>query len=668
MAPYVPVVIPPGESNVLVGVWRALMNVLGRTKRQAAPSLEIDLTRLDVACLPVLHAPVLFELLEQQGRLSAIKRLMGLPDAYWKVLCLPVINAYAERVQLLPASVAHHHPGPGGLLVHTLEVVEFALRRRKSHSLPQGAPIEVVARLEHLYTYGVFLAALLHDVGKPAANFELRLLDPKPRPWSPLGRPITREGATHYAFTYRKAPYTLHMHVGPMMYGVLVPDAGRAWLGEERELLEQLAAWLYGDTFNAGVLGEIVHHADRASTAESFRHGPQARFPSAPEPPLAERLLDTLRHLLAEGRFKLNRNGGGGWSTGSELFLVCVPAAQAMIAQLREQGVTLPDDNQRIFDALQEARFVVPTPEETAIWRVRVTGEGYRHTFTMLRFPLSRLFPLGDYPEPFEGRLEPVGKDEGTVRRREPEPTEVNDPATDEPVIEAPKVVEQGGESILPAAPPAEFDDPGELESPNPDPADSDSVSVDPVGFDSVPAEGIEDLRPPPKAPPGEIDLPEPPASMPKSATPSGKAIRALPLPDGLTDTGEAFLGWLAARLDGLEPDGDGISFGGGAVNNRAAMVHMVREGLLLASPRIFHAAAAELPGEIKFTALQAGLKKSGLIETHQPGNRNVLFYEVRKGGRKVSQLRGMVIQEPGRLFRNLPRPNPMLHRAEVQS
>ncbi|GAB6043887.1 MobH family relaxase [Endothiovibrio diazotrophicus] len=641
------------------------MGALGLARRSSPPVPEIDLACLDITRLPVLRAPALFELLDQRGRLAAIKRLTALPDAYWNVLCLPVIHAYAERVQLLPASVAHHHPGPGGLLVHTLEVVEFALRRRKSHSLPQGAPIEVVARLEHLYTYGIFLAALLHDVGKPAANFELRLLDSpsgsKSRPWSPLGRPITHEGATHYAFTYRKAPYTLHMHVGPMMYGVLVPAAGRAWLGRERALLEQLAAWLYGDTFNAGVLGEIVHHADRASTAESFRHGVQSRFPSAPEPPLAERLLDTLRQLLAEGRFKLNRNGGGGWSTASELFLVCVPAAQAMIARLRELGVTVPDDNQRIFDALQEARFVVPTPEDAAIWRVRVTGEGYQHTFTMLRFPLSRLFPFGDYPEPFVGTLEPVEKETARVamhpERSVSETFPAETSAVRDPVIKAPKPTELKEETLL-AAPLAEVD---EL-------ADLGASALASVEFDASPldedresraGEGVADV------PPGEIDLPEPPTTAPRSGNPSEKAIRALPLPEGLTDNGQAFLAWLSARLDGLEPDGDGISYGGGTVNNRAAMVHLVQEGMLLASPRIFHAAADELAGEIKFTALQTGLKKSGLIETHQPGNRNVLFYEVRKGGRKVSQLRGMVIQEPGRLFQNLPRPNPLLHRAE---
>lgn len=87
----------------------------------------------------------------------------------------PVIAAFAEFVQLLPASESHHHAEPGGLFTHTMEVANFALDYRRGQILPKGAPPEAIGEQAHRWTYAVFIAALLHDVGKPIADVRVQL-------------------------------------------------------------------------------------------------------------------------------------------------------------------------------------------------------------------------------------------------------------------------------------------------------------------------------------------------------------------------------------------------------------------------------------------------------------------------------------------------------------
>src|SRR3546814_2629606 len=52
------------------------------------------------------------------------------------------LERYAELVQVFPASEAHHHAYPGGMLDHGLEIVAYSLKLRQSHLLPVGASPE----------------------------------------------------------------------------------------------------------------------------------------------------------------------------------------------------------------------------------------------------------------------------------------------------------------------------------------------------------------------------------------------------------------------------------------------------------------------------------------------------------------------------------------------
>ena len=153
-----------------------------------------DLKSLDFQQLPILQTQEIIRLLGLDNRLKSIEKLTGAGTEYYQLLYAPALNRYLESVQLAPASASHHHAGPGGLAVHTLDVIDIALRQRKSYNLPQHSTPESIAEQEHIWTYAVFAGALLHDIGKLICSTKLIL--ETGAVWTPHDVSILETGAT----------------------------------------------------------------------------------------------------------------------------------------------------------------------------------------------------------------------------------------------------------------------------------------------------------------------------------------------------------------------------------------------------------------------------------------------------------------------------------------
>lgn len=123
--------------------------------------------------LPVLTSDVLIERTGTKLLVDVLRTKLGFPPEMFDGAVRPVIAAFAEFVQLLPASESHHHADPGGLFTHTVEVVNLALDLRRGQILPRGAPPEAIGEQAHRWTYAVFVSALLHEVGKPIADLRV---------------------------------------------------------------------------------------------------------------------------------------------------------------------------------------------------------------------------------------------------------------------------------------------------------------------------------------------------------------------------------------------------------------------------------------------------------------------------------------------------------------
>jgi hypothetical protein len=109
------------------------------------------------------------------------------------------------------------------------------------------------------------------------------------------------------------------------------------WLSGYPSLWAPLLYVLAGQYEHAGVLGELVVQADRASVAQELGGDP-ARAMAAPKHALQRKLLDGLRYLLKE-QLKLNQpEASDGWLTEDALWLVSKTVSDKLRAHLLSQA------------------------------------------------------------------------------------------------------------------------------------------------------------------------------------------------------------------------------------------------------------------------------------------------------------------------------------------
>jgi integrating conjugative element relaxase (TIGR03760 family) len=242
------------------------------------------------------------------------------------------LERYAELVQAFPASEAHHHAYPGGMLDHGLEIVAYSLKLRQSHLLPIGASPEDQAAQSEAWTAAVAYAALLHDIGKIAVDLHVELADGSV--WHPWHGPLHQP----YRFRYREdREYRLHSAATGLLYRQLLDCDLLDWLSGYPSLWAPMLYVLAGQYEHAGMLGELVVQADRASVAQELGGDP-ARAMATPKHALQRKLLDGLRYLLKE-ELKLNQpEASDGWLTEDTLWLVSKTVSDKLRAHLLSQG------------------------------------------------------------------------------------------------------------------------------------------------------------------------------------------------------------------------------------------------------------------------------------------------------------------------------------------
>jgi hypothetical protein len=164
------------------------------------------------------------------------------------------------------------------------------------------------------------------------------------------------------------------------------------------------------------VLGSIIKRADSDSVRRNLLNGPRTRFATARSQPLIERLMEALRRMLSEGAvLPLNRPGAAGWVFDGCVWFVCARLADEVRTYLSEhesvQGVPGRDRNDRLFDTWQESGAARPAPDGGAVWRVRVTCDGWTppDPLTVLCVPLDRLYAdPAAYPPSMRGSIVPI--------------------------------------------------------------------------------------------------------------------------------------------------------------------------------------------------------------------------------------------------------------------
>ncbi|MBX5928331.1 TraI domain-containing protein [Pseudomonas aeruginosa] len=552
------------------------------------------------------------------------------------------LERYAELVQAFPASEAHHHAYPGGMLDHGLEIVAYSLKLRQSHLLPIGASPEDQAAQAEAWTAAVAYAALLHDIGKVAVDLHVELADGST--WHPWHGPLRQP----YRFRYRDdREYRLHSAATGLLYQQLLNRDLLDWLSGYPSLWAPLLYVLAGQYEHAGVLGELVVQADRASVAQELGGDP-ARAMAAPKHSLQRKLVNGLRYLLKE-ELKLNQpEASDGWLTEDALWLVSKTVSDKLRAHLLSQGVDgIPANNTAVFNVLQDHAMLQPTASGKAIWRATITSEsGWSHAFTLLRLAPALIWEPSERPSPFAGTVTVDNAGE----------------AEDGPRPSAPDAALLPGAAVATEKEPAASSRPDQLGGSHAIPPSTQRNPADPLEsmlamFETTPEPEQSVEAPPEGADDAAVPL-DPPASAPGPSAPT-----AAPAPHDFASftgrpSGEHFMAWLKQAVQTRKL----------IINDAKALVHTVSDTVYLISPGVFQRYAQEHPtiGPLAKDAalqdwqwVQKRFEKLGL-HRKQPSGLNIRTCEV-MGPRKTRQVHGYLLEDPSHIFDAVPPNNPYL-------
>lgn len=252
--------------------------------------------------LPVLAAADLLAAPHRAKHLRDIERLAGIPTVHFDTLYRCALESFTRWVQQLPASETHHHAGAGGMLDHSLEVVVGAMAKRRVHLLPHGADPETITREQHRWTYAVFSAALLHDIGKPAVDQLIHLIDGdrcEQGQWDVWSGPMPL-GMWYRVTFVRERHDRLHETVSPLLARLILPQEALSWLAQDHQVLREWLSAIGGDREHRGVVAEIIESADGASVARNLSAG-DTRRESWCRPGAAPATLDAVPDREAGG-------------------------------------------------------------------------------------------------------------------------------------------------------------------------------------------------------------------------------------------------------------------------------------------------------------------------------------------------------------------------------
>ncbi|EIU4992536.1 MobH family relaxase [Pseudomonas aeruginosa] len=607
-----------------------------RASVAAAPS-PTPATDLPKGLLRPESAASLLAIPRRQKLLEPIWQRTSLSRKQFAILYRAPLECYAELVQQFPASEAHHHAYPGGMLDHGLEIVAYSLKLRQSHLLPIGANPEDQAAQSEAWTAAVAYAALLHDIGKIAVDLHVELADGST--WHPWHGPLQQP----YRFRYRDdREYRLHSAATGLLHHQLLDRQILDWLSGYPALWGPLLYVLAGQYEHAGVLGELVVQADRASVALELGGDP-ARAMVAPKHALQRKLLDGLRYLLKE-ELKLNQpEASDGWLTEDGLWLVSKTVSDKLRAHLLSQGIDgIPANNTAVFNVLQDHGMLKPTPDGKAVWRATVISTtGWSHSFTLLRLAPALIWESGERPAPFAGTVAiDATLAENDASAPATPPAVVMKPAQED---QGPRPWEGGSAAALAPPPTAHQALPDALE---------DMLTMVGMGDSSgtqQDAEVVSSMTP----------ATRPEASMPAMVTVSPTSMpTAATSPSTARPSGEHFMTWLQ----------QGIASRRLIINDAKALVHTVSDTAYLVSPGVFQRYAQEHPQVGAFAKQENQQdwrwvqKRFERLQLHrkQASGLNIWTCEV-TGPRKSRKLHGYLLLQPQSVFGDVPPNNPYL-------
>lgn len=341
-----------------------------RTRRQRNPDQPLQYAAIELE--PNVLPPVLPEnlLLKHHAMLLDAERMVDLEFVDWERLAKPLLQTVAGYYHLLPASEAHHHCTPGGLLEHSLQTAMYTMRASATVLFESGGAPSSRRENEKRWRLATFVAALLHDCAKPLSDVHVTAPDGELR-WNPLRQGLWEWLQEHhlpgYCVTFRRARHANHELRAFEVMHRLLPVELREWLLEapNQDIYRVMLGAITGSRQDT-VIQRLVSKGDSQSTDLDLRENAMNRLKVASVAvPALSSTLTIMRGLVADGSWTFNAPGSRLFlvrhATGQRLYLIWNKAAEQVIEQLRIRRIVGVDRNaEAILAVLADARVIVP--------------------------------------------------------------------------------------------------------------------------------------------------------------------------------------------------------------------------------------------------------------------------------------------------------------------
>jgi hypothetical protein len=256
-----------------------------------------------------------------------------LAPALVQAVVTPLLQRWAALCWDLPASAAHHHSRPFGLLHHSLEVAIHTLTAF-THSSAWWRKVPDPAtrhRTQERWRLGTALAGLLHDGGK---IFDVTVTVTPPSPvapshWDPLAEPLLAWLVRHQhtgtlptpTVTWQPGRGTQHSTAGALAATLLLTRADLVTLTVP--VARELWSFLSGADPANLFYPLIVRSPSPAAAPAADGHSVQTDLATLPPatPGVAARVLTTLAQCCQDGTLpgvRAGRGNAGGGAGGAE--------------------------------------------------------------------------------------------------------------------------------------------------------------------------------------------------------------------------------------------------------------------------------------------------------------------------------------------------------------
>jgi hypothetical protein len=364
-----------------------------------------------------------------KDKINKIANGIGLPPDKFKLYIEPVIYNFADFVHMLPASRAHHHAGPSGLLTHCLEVATLAVNTAQSTSFDHGGnPSKRTLRRERWYAASVF-AALLHDAGKPLTDLIVHD-DTQTNIW-PGTNTITQwaaeAGIVRFHITWNQGRGEKHKALSTTLIERLIPIETRNWLVEGGQDLYHAMVDAISGADTKSTLTGIVIKSDSSSVEMDLRDHNGDASGLAGVGALAvnvpNKFTQAARYLVESGAWTANGQGSRIWTTTQGVFLVWKGAVDDVISYFDQNKVKgTPRGPDSLGNVLLDFGLFEANPDGDLYWVVAPDALANPETGKVIRLKCVKLASHQTL-YPFDVPPQPIGivlGEEGSEVRYDP--------------------------------------------------------------------------------------------------------------------------------------------------------------------------------------------------------------------------------------------------------